>query len=133
MAVSSYVPVLGMELREASASLKALQLVSEYASSFKDIRYTLHPPDIPGETAGKGSNLAWAARSVWMAMRPAGALAGSGSSRMREHDPSIGESATEKIGFSRSRNARDDRERTVITVMDSDSKLLFYVITSSWS
>jgi hypothetical protein len=93
-----------MELRETTASLKALQLVSEFSSYFKDIRYTLHPPDIPGEVAGKGSNVAWATRSVWMALRPT---------------ESIGRFSVEK------REAKvDDRERTVITIMDSDSESL---------
>lgn len=96
----SYIPVLGMELREAAASLKALQLVSEFKGSFKDIRYTLHPDGLSGELAGKGSNLAWATRSVWMAMQPTS-------------DGYAGET----------HSIVDERSRTVITVMDSDSEL----------
>ncbi|KAJ9112663.1 hypothetical protein QFC19_000683 [Naganishia cerealis] len=94
-----------MELREAAASLKALQLVSEFKGSFKDIRYTLHPDGLSGELAGKGSNLAWATRSVWMGMRP-----------------NTGNSAEEKGSIiDERRSIIDERTRTVITVMDSDT------------
>ncbi|KAJ9102327.1 hypothetical protein QFC21_002727 [Naganishia friedmannii] len=94
----SYIPVLGMELRETAASLKALQLVSEFKGSFKDVRYTLHPDGLSGEIAGKGSNLAWATRSVWMGMRPT-----------TEESSRDGGAVV------------DERTRTVITVMDSDN------------
>lgn len=55
---------LGMELRETGAESKALRLVQHYVKRFRSIDYTLHPVDIPGEAAGKGSNLAWAARKL---------------------------------------------------------------------
>lgn len=53
-----------MEQREAEAQTKALQLIDEFAPKFRFIGYTLHPGDIPGESAGKGSNVAWAARKL---------------------------------------------------------------------
>lgn len=55
---------LGMEQREASADSKAMKLVDEFSAKFRNITYTLHPSDIPGESAGKGSNVAWAARKL---------------------------------------------------------------------
>lgn len=55
---------LGMELRETGGEAKALSLVHRYSKKFRSIDYTLHPADIPGEAAGKGSNIAWAARKL---------------------------------------------------------------------
>jgi hypothetical protein len=55
---------LGMELREAGGESKALSLIQHFIKKFRSIDYTLHPGDIPGEAAGKGSNLAWAARKL---------------------------------------------------------------------
>jgi hypothetical protein len=55
---------LGMELRETGGEAKALSLVQRYIKKFRSIDYTLHPSGIPGEAAGKGSNLAWAARKL---------------------------------------------------------------------
>jgi hypothetical protein len=54
--------VLGMEERESGARAKGEMLASEYADSFARVHVTVHPPDLPGEVAGKGSNEAWAAR-----------------------------------------------------------------------
>ncbi len=51
------------------------------------MRYTLHPGGVEGEIAGKGSNVGWATRSIWMAMK-----------------------------------GEEDREKTVFTIMDSDSE-----------
>lgn len=53
-----------MELRETGGESKALSLAQRYANKFRSIDYTLHPAGIPGEAAGKGSNLAWAARKL---------------------------------------------------------------------
>ena len=53
-----------MEQREANAESKALGLVQEFAKKFRSIDFTLHPADIAGEAAGKGSNVAWAARKL---------------------------------------------------------------------
>ncbi|RFU76213.1 hypothetical protein TARUN_6035 [Trichoderma arundinaceum] len=55
---------LGMELRETGGESKALSLIHQFSKKFRSIDYTLHPADIPGEAAGKGSNLAWAARKL---------------------------------------------------------------------
>lgn len=53
-----------MEAREPNVELKALGLVSEFVKKFRFIDFTVHPSDIPGESAGKGSNLCWAARKA---------------------------------------------------------------------
>lgn len=53
-----------MEQRENNAELKAMSLISEFVKKFRTIEFTLHPADIPGESAGKGSNMAWAARKL---------------------------------------------------------------------
>jgi hypothetical protein len=53
-----------MEQREQNCEAKAHQLVEEFAAKFRTISYTVHPSDIPGESAGKGSNVAWAARKA---------------------------------------------------------------------
>jgi hypothetical protein len=55
---------LGMETREQNGESKALSLIQEFAKRFRSIDYTMHPGDIPGEAAGKGSNMAWAARKL---------------------------------------------------------------------
>lgn len=53
-----------MEQREHNAETKASRFVNEFSKKFRSINYTLHPSDIPGELAGKGSNMAWAARKL---------------------------------------------------------------------
>ncbi|KAM0262366.1 hypothetical protein ACHAQJ_001835 [Trichoderma viride] len=63
-AQSCYDVYLGMELRETGGESKALSLIQRFVKKFRSIDYTLHPGDIPGEAAGKGSNLAWAARKL---------------------------------------------------------------------
>ncbi|KYK55560.1 hypothetical protein DCS_07523 [Drechmeria coniospora] len=55
---------LGMEQRELHVESKARRLIQEFEKKFRAIDYTLHPADIPGEAAGKGSNLGWAARKL---------------------------------------------------------------------
>ncbi|GJN73168.1 hypothetical protein PLICBS_007244 [Purpureocillium lilacinum] len=60
----SYDIYLGMEHRETNAESKALGLIEEFSKRFRSIDYTLHPADIPGEAAGKGSNVGWAARKL---------------------------------------------------------------------
>ncbi|PNY28161.1 Uncharacterized protein TCAP_01909 [Tolypocladium capitatum] len=60
----SYDIYLGMELREVNGESKALSLIQEFAKKFRSIDYTLHPGEIPGEAAGKGSNVGWAARKL---------------------------------------------------------------------
>lgn len=39
-------------------------MIQEFVKKFRSIDYTVHPGDIPGEAAGKGSNMAWAARKL---------------------------------------------------------------------
>jgi len=63
-AQASYDVYLGMEQREQGGETKALALIEEFAKKFRSIDYTVHPGDIPGEAAGKGSNMAWAARKL---------------------------------------------------------------------
>lgn len=58
------VVVLAMEDREPGAHEKASRLVARYRPSFGDIFATFHPGGIAGETSGKGSNEAWAAREA---------------------------------------------------------------------
>lgn len=53
-----------MEQREVNAESKALGLIQDFVKKFRSIDFTLHPADIPGEAAGKGSNVAWAARQL---------------------------------------------------------------------
>ncbi|RCI15446.1 hypothetical protein L249_3428 [Ophiocordyceps polyrhachis-furcata BCC 54312] len=60
----SYDIYLGMEQREVNGESKALSLIQEFVKKFRSIDYTLHPADIPGESAGKGSNLGWAAKKL---------------------------------------------------------------------
>ncbi|KAI0896904.1 glycosyl transferase family group 2-domain-containing protein [Annulohypoxylon nitens] len=60
----SYDIYLAMEQREHNVELKAMKLVQEFVKKFRSIDFTLHPSDIPGESPGKGSNLAWAARKL---------------------------------------------------------------------
>ncbi|KFA73127.1 hypothetical protein S40288_07489 [Stachybotrys chartarum IBT 40288] len=64
LAHSSYDVYLGMEQREVNGESKALSLIQEFVKKFRSIDYTIHPSDIPGEAAGKGSNMAWAARKL---------------------------------------------------------------------
>lgn len=56
--------VLAMEERELGALAKARKLRTEFRDRFADVLITLHPANLPGEIAGKGSNQAWAARQV---------------------------------------------------------------------
>lgn len=53
-----------MEQREHNVELKAMNLIQEFVKKFRSIDFTLHPSDIPGESPGKGSNVAWAARKL---------------------------------------------------------------------
>ncbi|KAF4581158.1 sphingomyelinase family [Ophiocordyceps camponoti-floridani] len=60
----SYDIYLGMEQREVDGESKALSLIQEFVKKFRSIDYTIHPAGIPGESAGKGSNLGWAAKKL---------------------------------------------------------------------
>jgi hypothetical protein len=53
-----------MEAREQNGEVKAMTIIQEFAKKFRSIDYTLHPSDIPGESPGKGSNMAWAGRKL---------------------------------------------------------------------
>ena len=53
-----------MEQREDDANTKALGLIQEFANKFRYIDFSLHPAGIPGEAAGKGSNIGWAAKKL---------------------------------------------------------------------
>ncbi|KAL2198960.1 glycosyl transferase family group 2-domain-containing protein [Corynascus similis CBS 632.67] len=61
---STYDVYLAMEQREHNAETKAARFANEFAKKFRSIDFTVHPSDIPGELAGKGSNMAWAARKL---------------------------------------------------------------------
>ncbi|KAK4240845.1 glycosyl transferase family group 2-domain-containing protein [Achaetomium macrosporum] len=61
---TTYDVYLAMEQREHNAETKAAGLVNEFSKKFRSIDFTIHPSDIPGELAGKGSNMAWAARKL---------------------------------------------------------------------
>ncbi|KAI2470008.1 glycosyl transferase family group 2-domain-containing protein [Annulohypoxylon bovei var. microspora] len=60
----SYDIYLAMEQREHNVELKAMKLIQEFVKKFRSIDFTLHPSDIPCESPGKGSNVAWAARKL---------------------------------------------------------------------
>jgi hypothetical protein len=53
-----------MESKEAEAAGKAAELLSTFEMAFLHIRATFHPPGVPGEIAGKSSNVAYAARYI---------------------------------------------------------------------
>lgn len=53
-----------MEQKEESAPGKATHLVSYFEKFFLSIRPTFHPSGVPGEIAGKSSNVAFAARQI---------------------------------------------------------------------
>lgn len=56
--------VMAMEAREPAARAKAVRLVMRYRARFGEMFATFHPAGLPGETPGKGSNEAWAAREA---------------------------------------------------------------------
>lgn len=64
--------VLAMEERETGAQRKAARLLLAYRGRFGDIFATFHPSGIAGETPGKGSNEAWAARQAHIRLIDAG-------------------------------------------------------------
>lgn len=53
-----------MEQKEPEAASKAASLISIFKSSFSHIQATIHPSGVPGEIAGKSSNVAYAAQHV---------------------------------------------------------------------
>ncbi|KAI8979921.1 hypothetical protein BDB01DRAFT_843928 [Pilobolus umbonatus] len=61
-AFTNYVIILAMEASEVDHEIKADCLNEEFKDNFLHFIVTSHPSDIPGETRGKGSNVAYAAR-----------------------------------------------------------------------
>jgi hypothetical protein len=61
--------VLAMEAREAGAERKAARLLLDYRGRFGEMFASYHPAGLPGETPGKGSNEAWAARETFARLR----------------------------------------------------------------
>lgn len=53
-----------MEARDPDGESTAKHLQTTFAGRFLDLRYTVHPGDIPGESPGKSSNVSWAAKDV---------------------------------------------------------------------
>jgi hypothetical protein len=53
-----------MEQKEAGVAEKAAKLASAFEPSFRHIHATFHPANLPGEIAGKSSNVAFAARHI---------------------------------------------------------------------
>ncbi|KAK0527312.1 hypothetical protein OC835_005016 [Tilletia horrida] len=65
LAQTSYRVCLGFEEREVGAVAKAEALIEHYQTTrraFVDMAFSLHPANIVGESAGKASNVNWAAR-----------------------------------------------------------------------
>ena len=53
-----------MEERDPSALATATALLAQYQSRFATMEYTIHPACLPGESAGKSSNVSWAAHRI---------------------------------------------------------------------
>lgn len=53
-----------MEEKEQQAHEKAKKLMASFGNSFYAIHATFHPVGLPGEIAGKSSNVAYAAREI---------------------------------------------------------------------
>jgi len=64
IARTQYTVCLAMEENEAGAAEKALALEEMYADAFFSITHTIHPRNLPNEIRGKGSNVAWAVKSM---------------------------------------------------------------------
>ncbi|CAG8581620.1 3225_t:CDS:2 [Racocetra fulgida] len=63
-ATTAYVIILAMEESEIDHASKAASLKRTFDGSFRDFIITVHPKDVPGESRGKGSNVAYAAREA---------------------------------------------------------------------
>lgn len=63
-ATTNYVIILAMEASEVDHKTKADNLKRNFDGSFLDFIITVHPKDLPGESRGKGSNVAYAARTA---------------------------------------------------------------------
>lgn len=53
-----------MESRDPEAEKTAAILIERFEPTFRKIEHTMHPGDIPGEAAGKSSNVSWAAKQL---------------------------------------------------------------------
>jgi hypothetical protein len=53
-----------MEQRDPNAVAVATSLINLFKNKFRDLQFTVHPGDIPGEAPGKSSNVSWAAKAV---------------------------------------------------------------------
>ena len=67
IAKATYKVCLAMEEREAGSRGKGESLRSQFVDKFLDISVSIHPFGLPGEVAGKGSNVGWGAR--WLVER----------------------------------------------------------------
>lgn len=64
-AETQYEVYLAMELKETNSASKAAFLISSFQNRFLEVRATFHPNNLPGEIAGKSSNVAFAAREMF--------------------------------------------------------------------
>lgn len=55
---------LAMEERDPNAISVAHSLSQLFAGSFREMQFTLHPANLPGEAPGKSSNVSWAAKEI---------------------------------------------------------------------
>lgn len=53
-----------MEERDPNGVNVAKSLLQLFSGSFRDMQYTQHPANLPGEAPGKSSNVSWAAREI---------------------------------------------------------------------
>ena len=53
-----------MEERDPNATKVAHSLIQLFSSSFREIQFTKHPANLPGEAPGKSSNVSWAAKAI---------------------------------------------------------------------
>ncbi len=60
----TFMLVLAMEAAEPAARAKAERLRARFEAHFGQIWITVHPADLPHETAGKAANLRWALRQA---------------------------------------------------------------------
>ncbi|CAJ0754235.1 9879_t:CDS:2 [Entrophospora sp. SA101] len=63
-ASSTYVIILAMEESELNYASKGSSLQKNFDGYFLDFIITAHPKDLPGESRGKGSNVAYAAKEA---------------------------------------------------------------------
>lgn len=64
IAKTHIIVVLAMEEREQGCDTKAEALIGKYDSMFRQMMFTVHPPNLLNEQAGKSSNEAWAAAEI---------------------------------------------------------------------